>query len=290
MASFRRSQQLRPSGRCGTPSRCPRRRADAVPARGGHIGLHLVRTNPLFAARGRDPACLLSVAGDWAFIPSSWKAIGDEDPRLGIPTTYYGAVQFAGTATVHDEREVPGSVSAVLRRQLQAPCNRRFRSPTPRWRIPGTCCSILGISIAIDDGVGQVQIRRQCRRGSSPRRGRPPAPPNGPGDAAAAGHVMRRLGRAPRSVKEARDEWLASAGPWPCSSATPGLLLGRSSQVGQSGRHFGFGMRRIVVAQHATRDLDEGRAVVLPRLGDPASLWTRLELIAPVGDGRPSPW
>ena len=46
------------------------------------------------------------------------EGVGDEDPALGIPTTYYGAVQLAGTATVYDERTAPGSVAAILRRQL----------------------------------------------------------------------------------------------------------------------------------------------------------------------------
>ena len=57
----------------------------------------------------------MSVAGDWAFIPSRWKAIGDEDPLLGIPTTYYGAVQIEGTASVLAD---PPAIAAVLRRQL----------------------------------------------------------------------------------------------------------------------------------------------------------------------------
>ncbi len=82
--------------------------------------LHLVRANPVFGALAENPRVLLSVADDWAFIPSSWKVIGDEDPAFGIPTTYYGAVQLTGTATVHDERTAPGSVAAILRRQLSA--------------------------------------------------------------------------------------------------------------------------------------------------------------------------
>src|SRR6516165_6966745 len=56
--------------------------------------LHLVAANPIFAALAEQPRVRLSVAGDWAFVPSAWKAIGDEDPRLGIPTTYYAAVQL----------------------------------------------------------------------------------------------------------------------------------------------------------------------------------------------------
>ena len=87
----------------------------------GHtVWLHLVRANPIFAALSENPRVLLSVADDWAFVPSSWKAIDAEDPLLGIPTTYYGAVQPVGTATVHDERTAPGHVAAILRRQLAA--------------------------------------------------------------------------------------------------------------------------------------------------------------------------
>ena len=84
---------------------------------GDEIVLHLAAPNPLLVAVTEDPWVLLSVAGDWAFIPSDWKAIADEDPRLGIPTTYYGAVQLTGHARVVEE---PAAVAAVLRRQLAA--------------------------------------------------------------------------------------------------------------------------------------------------------------------------
>jgi transcriptional regulator len=58
---------------------------------------------------------LLAVAGDWAFIPTAWKAIDDEDPSLGIPTTYYAAAQLTCHATVVDDDE--GKL-AILRAQL----------------------------------------------------------------------------------------------------------------------------------------------------------------------------
>ena len=87
---------------------------------GETVWLHLVRANPIFAVLAENPAVVLSVAGDWAFIPSAWKAIDSEDPALGIPTTYYGAVQLTGTAYVHDERSAPGTVASILRRQLGA--------------------------------------------------------------------------------------------------------------------------------------------------------------------------
>jgi transcriptional regulator len=77
--------------------------------------MHVAVPNPILGALGERPAAVLAVAGDWAFIPSSWKAIGDEDPRLGIPTTYYAAVQLSGRVEVIED---PDELAALLRRQL----------------------------------------------------------------------------------------------------------------------------------------------------------------------------
>lgn len=63
------------------------------------VWLHLARPNPVFQALFENPNVVLSIAGDWAYIPDAWKAIGEEDPRSGIPTTYYAAVQLIGTAS-----------------------------------------------------------------------------------------------------------------------------------------------------------------------------------------------
>ena len=77
--------------------------------------IHLARPNPVWSAIEENPRVMLSVAGDWSYIPSSWKAVGAEDPRVGIPTTDYAAVQLVGTALILDE---PDDVAALLRRQL----------------------------------------------------------------------------------------------------------------------------------------------------------------------------
>ena len=77
--------------------------------------LHLARPNPIWVALAERPTVLLSVAGDWAYVPSAWKAVGDEDPALGIPTTYYAAAQLLGDAEVVDDDETKLD---VLRRQL----------------------------------------------------------------------------------------------------------------------------------------------------------------------------
>ena len=82
---------------------------------GPEVIAHFARPNPVLDALRANPRAVLSVAGDWAFIPSDWKAIGDEDPALGIPTTYYAAVQLKGRAEV---RADPAGIADVLRRQL----------------------------------------------------------------------------------------------------------------------------------------------------------------------------
>jgi transcriptional regulator len=159
---------------------------------GDTVWLHLVRANPVFGALAASPRVLLSVADDWAFVPSAWKAIGDEDPALGIPTTYYGAVQLAGTATVYDERTEPGSVAAILRRQL-ATLQPGVEVADPGRSHAARLSGILGISIAVEQVTAKFKyggnvdephrlavVERLHERGA-------------PGDDAAAAHVVRRL-------------------------------------------------------------------------------------------------
>jgi transcriptional regulator len=161
---------------------------------GDTVRLHLVRTNPLFGALAENPRVLLSVAGDWAFIPSAWKAIGDEDPRLGIPTTYYAAVQLTGTATVHDERSDGGSVAEILRHQLAA-VQPDVEIADPAAAHPRQIQSILGLTIAVDAVTAKFKyggnVDPAHRRAVAARLEARQAP----GDAAAAGHLLRRLTR-----------------------------------------------------------------------------------------------
>lgn len=84
-------------------------------ASAGLVLLHLARPNPIWAALAENPAVLLSIAGDWAYIPAAWKALGDEDPRMGVPTTYYAAVQLSAVAQVVDDE---AGKAEILRVQL----------------------------------------------------------------------------------------------------------------------------------------------------------------------------
>ncbi len=159
---------------------------------GETVWLHLVRANPVFAALAENPRVVLSVADDWAFIPSSWKVIGDEDPALGIPTTYYGAVQLVGTATVHDERTAPGSVAAILRRQL-ATFQPDVDVADPGEAHTAKLLAILGISIAVEQVSAKFKyggnVDEPHRRGVVEHL----AQRGSQGDDAAADHVVRRL-------------------------------------------------------------------------------------------------
>ncbi len=159
---------------------------------GTTVWLHLVRANPVFEALAENPLVVLSVAEDWAFIPSAWKAIDAEDPALGIPTTYYGAVQLVGTAVVHDEGTAPGAVAAILRRQL-AVFQPELEVADPSEAHAAKLRGILGIEIRVervsakfkyggnvDEAHRMAVVARLRERG-------------GPGDAAAADHVERRL-------------------------------------------------------------------------------------------------
>ena len=79
------------------------------------VVLHLARPNPIWDALAENPRVLLSIAGDWAYVPAAWKAVGDEDPRMGVPTTYYSAVQLIADATIVDDQDAKAE---ILRTQL----------------------------------------------------------------------------------------------------------------------------------------------------------------------------
>jgi transcriptional regulator len=149
--------------------------------------LHLARPNPVWDALAENPTVVLSVAGDWAYVPSSWKAVGDEDPALGIPTTYYAAAQIVGDADVLDDAD---DKLAVLRRQLAT------LEPDVGHADPSVHARRLS-------GIRAVRIRPRQVTGKFKYGGNVDAEHraavaarladrSGPGDAAARAHLLRR--------------------------------------------------------------------------------------------------
>jgi transcriptional regulator len=157
--------------------------------RGDEVLAHFAVPNPILVALEERPAAVLSVAGDWAYIPSDWKAIGDEDPAAGIPTTYYAAVQLAGPVTVHHD---PAAVAAVLRAQL-GDLQPGTVVADPEETHAGRLRGIRAVTLAVRDvrakfkyGGNVDEAHRLAVIGRLRARG-------GPGDLAAAAHTERRL-------------------------------------------------------------------------------------------------
>jgi transcriptional regulator len=157
---------------------------------GDDVLIHLLVRNPVWDAIAENPAVVLAVSGDWAFVPSSWKTIGDEDPRLGIPTTYYASVQLTGTVTVIED---PDGIAAVLRTQLGA------LQPAETVVDPSEHAARLRVIRALRMRVDDV--RAKFKYGGNVDRDHRAAvlahlgERDGPGDRAAAGHLERRLDR-----------------------------------------------------------------------------------------------
>ena len=154
--------------------------------------LHLARPNPIWAALDENPVVVLSVAGDWAYVPAAWKAIGDEDPRFGVPTTYYAAVQLTADATVVDDLE---GKAAILRRQLGVtePGSGAVDPAEHGRRLAG----IRGLRLAVREVRAKFKYGGNVDDEHRAAVARQLEQRNGPGDAAALAHLHRRT-PAPR--------------------------------------------------------------------------------------------
>jgi transcriptional regulator len=79
------------------------------------IRLHLAVPNPVWEALAENPVALVSVYGDYAYIPTQWNANLGERVEYGVPTSYYAAVQaVVRTRTVDDPDELASILSAQL--------------------------------------------------------------------------------------------------------------------------------------------------------------------------------
>ena len=160
---------------------------DEVDAPIPDVLLHLARPNPVWSALAERPTVLLSVAGDWAYVPSAWKAVGEEDPALGIPTTYYAAAQLLGDAEVLDDDEAK---LGVLRRQLAVlePDVAHADPSVHLRRLPG----IRAIRIRVREVAGKFKYGGNVDAAHRAAVADRLVARDGPGDKAAVGHLRRR--------------------------------------------------------------------------------------------------
>ena len=154
------------------------------------VVLHLARPNPIWAALDESSTVVLSVAGEWAYVPAAWKAVGDEDPALGIPTTYYAAVQLVARAEVVDD---PAAKLDILRAQLGTlePDSGVADPSVHARRLAG----IRGLRLAVREVKAKFKyggnVDAAHRSAVAERLGAR----SGPGDAAARAYVLRSLDR-----------------------------------------------------------------------------------------------
>ncbi|HVR88812.1 MAG TPA: FMN-binding negative transcriptional regulator [Candidatus Limnocylindria bacterium] len=79
------------------------------------IRLHLALPNPAWEALAENPFALVSVYGDYAYVPTRWNANPGAPVEYGVPTSYYAAVQAVVRCRTIDE---PDGLAAILTAQL----------------------------------------------------------------------------------------------------------------------------------------------------------------------------
>jgi transcriptional regulator len=82
---------------------------------GDDLLIHLARPNPVWPHLEAAVEVRLAVVGDYAYIPTYWRAKPGTPERDGVPTSYYAAVQFVCRPIVVDD---PEGKADILTRQL----------------------------------------------------------------------------------------------------------------------------------------------------------------------------
>ncbi|MDF3336838.1 FMN-binding negative transcriptional regulator [Mycolicibacterium septicum] len=80
---------------------------------GGELLLHLARPNPVWPHLEAAAEVRLTVIGDYAFIPTYWRAKAGGPDEDGVPTSYYSSVQFVCRPTILDEPEDKARILAA---------------------------------------------------------------------------------------------------------------------------------------------------------------------------------
>ena len=130
--------------------------------------------------------------GDYVYVPSTWGAPPGAPPELGIATSYYATVQLTCAATVVDD---PEDLAALLRRQLGrfqpeggfAPVDAADDHYARRLpQIRGLRLAVTGVRGKFKYGGNKEPAHRHVVADRLAER-------DGPMDAAARDHLLRRL-------------------------------------------------------------------------------------------------
>jgi transcriptional regulator len=156
------------------------------------VWLHLARPNPVWEALTERPRALLTVVGDYTYVPSDWNAAPGGPVEHGVPTSYYATTQLGCDVRVVDD---PVRKAEILDRQLAhfEPGSARkpvsARDDPDRRLLPG----IRGMELTI------TEVRAKFKYGGNKEAGHRAdiaarlEERGGPRDLAARGHLLRRV-------------------------------------------------------------------------------------------------
>ncbi|MCK5751256.1 MAG: FMN-binding negative transcriptional regulator [Mycobacterium sp.] len=72
---------------------------------GAELLVHLARPNPVWQHLEAADEVRLAIIGDYAYIPTYWRAKAGGPDEDGVPTSYYSSVQFVCRPTIVDDPE-----------------------------------------------------------------------------------------------------------------------------------------------------------------------------------------
>src|SRR6476660_8619052 len=87
---------------------------------GDLVLLHLARPNPVWPHLEAAAEVRLAVIGDYAYIPTYWRAKAGGPDEDGVPTSYYSVVQSVCRPTVVDDPEGKAQIPTTQLDDFQA--------------------------------------------------------------------------------------------------------------------------------------------------------------------------
>jgi transcriptional regulator len=85
----------------------------------GELLMHLARPNPVWPHLEAAAEVRLAVTGDYAYVPTYWRAKAGGPDEDGVPTSYYTAVQLVCRPTVVDDLQGKADILAAQLADLQ---------------------------------------------------------------------------------------------------------------------------------------------------------------------------
>ncbi|MGC5342621.1 FMN-binding negative transcriptional regulator [Streptomyces sp. DT24] len=163
---------------------------------GDTVLLHFARANPVWKALEAAPTVLISIADDYTYVPSSWRAKDDEPAENGVPTSYYSAVHLIGEAEIVDD---PVEKAELLTRQLAHHQPEGGHAPVLATEPPygRQLSAIRGIRIRLTSVAAKFKYDDHRPAGQRERIAGHLVARDGLNDAAAARQQLRRLHEQP---------------------------------------------------------------------------------------------